>query len=65
MVRLRILVAALALAVLSGSLGSAQAATPLNLRIGWAVVPGQLTAVLFSRKDILKHYGKSYTVQTE
>lgn len=65
MMRARILAAGLALLLLSGSLGSAQAATPLNLRIGWAVVPGQLTAVLFSRKDILKHYGKSYTVQTE
>jgi sulfonate transport system substrate-binding protein len=42
----------------------AQAAEPLKLRVGWAVIPGQLTAVLFHNKDILKHYGQSYTVET-
>src|SRR6185437_7711316 len=38
-------------------------------RIGWAVVPGQLTAIIFDKSDIpvfqkdgvFKHYGKSYT----
>jgi NitT/TauT family transport system substrate-binding protein len=36
---------------------------PVKLRVAWAVIPGQLTAVLFDNKDILKHYGKSYTVE--
>jgi NitT/TauT family transport system substrate-binding protein len=44
--------------------GSARADEPLNLRLGWAVIPGQLTAILYSKPDILKHYGKSYTVET-
>ena len=51
---------ALALAVAAGP----AAAEPLKLRVGWAVVPGQLTAILFAKKDILKHYGTSYTVET-
>jgi NitT/TauT family transport system substrate-binding protein len=40
---------------------SAEAAEPLTLRIGWAVVPGQLTALIFAKPDLLAHYGKSYT----
>jgi sulfonate transport system substrate-binding protein len=43
---------------------SARADEPLKLRVGWAVVPGQLTSIIFEKKDILKHYGKSYTVET-
>ena len=35
---------------------------PLTIRIGWVVTPAQLTPVLFLKKDILKHYGKTYTV---
>ena len=38
-------------------------AEPLNIRIGWAVVPAQLTSILFVKKDILKHYGVSYTYE--
>lgn len=41
--------------------GNADAAEPLKLRIGWAVVPGQLTALIFAKPDLLPHYGKSYT----
>ena len=42
----------------------ARADEPLKLRVGWAVIPAQLTAVLFQKPDVLKHYGKSYTVET-
>jgi sulfonate transport system substrate-binding protein len=38
-------------------------AAPLPIRAGWAVVPAQLTAILFEKKDILKHYGTSYTYE--
>jgi sulfonate transport system substrate-binding protein len=41
-----------------------RAEEPVKLRLGWAVVPGQLTAILFAKKEILKHYGQSYTVET-
>jgi len=44
---------------------AARADEPLKLRIAWAVIPGQLTAVLFDNKDILKHYGQSYTVELQ
>ena len=43
--------------------GAARAEAPLKIRISWAVVPGQLTAVLFTPQEALKHYGKSYTVE--
>ena len=35
-------------------------AEPLKLRVGWAVVPSQLTSIIFMKKDILKHEGTSY-----
>ena len=38
-------------------------AAPLPIRAGWAVVPAQLTSILFEKKDILKHYGTSYTFE--
>ncbi|MPY71496.1 MAG: PhnD/SsuA/transferrin family substrate-binding protein [Alphaproteobacteria bacterium] len=46
--------------LLFGAAGAS--AEPLKIRIGWVVTPAQLTPFLFSRKEILKHYGKSYTV---
>ena len=58
--RLLPLVFGFALLCASGPAGFAE---PLKLRIGWAVVPGQLTAILFTKKDILKHYGTAYTVE--
>ncbi|HUH84607.1 MAG TPA: ABC transporter substrate-binding protein [Stellaceae bacterium] len=50
---------ALVLALAPGAWGE----EPLKLRVGWAVVPGQLSSVIFAKPDILRHYGKSYTVQ--
>jgi NitT/TauT family transport system substrate-binding protein len=56
----------LALALMSVALFAitqgASADEPLKLRVGWAVIPAQLTAVLFQKPELLKHYGKSYTV---
>ena len=54
----------LGLALLVAMAGVGQAAEPVNIRVGWAVVPGQLTSIIFAKKDILRHYGKSYTVET-
>jgi sulfonate transport system substrate-binding protein len=42
---------------------SANADEPLKIRIAWAAVPGQLPAVLYQKRDILLHYGQSYTVE--
>lgn len=38
------------------------AAEPLNIRVGWSQTPGHLVPLLFQNKDILRHYGTSYTV---
>src|SRR3954468_19448074 len=37
-------------------------AQPVKLRIGWAITPAQMHPVIFANTSILKHYGKSYTV---
>lgn len=37
-------------------------AKPLNIRIGWSQTPGHVAPLLFIKKSLLKHYGKSYTV---
>lgn len=42
---------------------AAQAQEPLKIRFGWAITPAQLLPVIFENKAVLKHYGKSYTVQ--
>jgi len=37
-------------------------AEPLNIRVGWSQTPGHMAPLLFQNKSILKHYGKTYTV---
>jgi hypothetical protein len=37
--------------------GNAEAAEPAKLRIGWAVMPGQLTALIFAKPDLFAHDG--------
>ncbi|HXS42823.1 MAG TPA: ABC transporter substrate-binding protein [Stellaceae bacterium] len=63
MIRWRLWALTAALPVLLAASGPVRAAEPLKLRIAWAVVPAQLTSVLFEKKDLLRHYGKSYTVE--
>ncbi len=41
----------------------ASAADPLKIRIGWSTMPGHMIPVLYSKPEVLKHYGKSYTVE--
>jgi len=49
--------------MLAGLALPSRADEPLKLRVGWAVVPAQLTAVFWAKPELLKHYGKSYTVE--
>src|SRR5215469_12276364 len=63
MTKFRGYVLGLALLATIGLSGLARADEPLKLRVGWAVVPAQLTSVLFAKPELLKHYGKSYTVE--
>jgi len=55
-----LMMAAAALAV--GAV-SAQAADPVKIRYGWAVVPATMVPLFPEMKDKLKHYGKSYTLE--
>lgn len=38
-------------------------ADPQAIRIGWTSMPGHMIPVLFSKPEILKHYGTSYVVE--
>jgi sulfonate transport system substrate-binding protein len=38
-------------------------ADPVTIKAAWAAVPGQMFPILMQMKDVLVHYGKSYTVQ--
>lgn len=51
-----------ALACIVGSFGPVHA-DPVKLRVAWASAPAQLTPIVFAKKDLLKHDGKSYTVE--
>jgi sulfonate transport system substrate-binding protein len=45
-----------------GNRALAQAA-PLKIRVGWVVVPASTAPLVLEKKDILKHYGQSYTAE--
>jgi len=38
-------------------------AEPVTIKAAWAAVPGQMFPILMQMKDVLVHYGKSYTVE--
>jgi NitT/TauT family transport system substrate-binding protein len=46
----------------SGGHALAQAA-PVKIRVGWVVVPASTAPLVLEKKDLLTHYGKSYTVE--
>ena len=58
--RIRALFAALSFAVAAPAIANAE---PVNIRIGWSTMPGHLIPVLYSKPEILEHYGTSYTVE--
>ena len=35
---------------------------PLTIRHGWVVMTGDMSPLIYAKPDILRHYGKSYTV---
>jgi sulfonate transport system substrate-binding protein len=45
---------------LSASL--ARAEEPLNIRIAWVVPVGNWASIIYEKKDLMTHYGKTYTV---
>lgn len=54
--------AATALALLAP--GAALSAEPAKIRIGWLLVPAEITPILFPKPDIARHLGKSYVIET-
>ena len=61
MMHTRKLLVALA-AALPLAIGSAQA-EPLKIRAGWSNTPTAMAPLIFSKKELLKHYGQSYTME--
>jgi len=59
--RIAVMMFALVLAVAAISPAPAKA-EPVKIRLGYGVLPGVISPLLFQKKEILKHYGKSYTV---
>jgi sulfonate transport system substrate-binding protein len=43
--------------------GVARSAEPVKIRMAWTVVPFEIMPVLFTVPDVMKHLGKSYTVE--
>jgi sulfonate transport system substrate-binding protein len=60
--RMRSLFAVLALAGLVLSAVAARA-EPVRIRVGWVVVPGQITPILFEPPGVTRHHGKSYVLE--
>jgi sulfonate transport system substrate-binding protein len=52
-----------ALAAILASAAVVCAEEPLKIRIGWANTPATISPLLFQKTDIMRHYGKSYTVE--
>ncbi len=42
----------------------ARAAEPVKIRVGWLLVPAEITPILFSVSGIARHEGKSYVLET-
>lgn len=43
--------------------GAAAAQAPVKVRVGYGTAPADITPIIWQKRDILKHYGKSYTVE--
>jgi NitT/TauT family transport system substrate-binding protein len=54
--------AALLALVIAAAAPSARA-EPVTIKAAWAAVPGQMFPILMQMKNVLVHYGKSYTVE--
>jgi len=58
--KVRFLKIALAVALALSSVGSARAAEPYHLRLGWVVTPADLVTLMFVKPGLAPHAGKSY-----
>jgi len=53
-----------ALAALLFGASGAPAAEPVKIRLAWVIPLTNWGSLLFEKKELLRHYGKSYTVET-
>jgi len=51
------------LLIVAASTTCALAQTPLKIRAGWVAAPNIILPFVFEKKDLLKHYGRSYTYE--
>jgi len=58
---IRIIVAALAALALGAGAAKAE---PVKIRVGWLLVPAEITPILFPEPGIARHEGKSYVLET-
>jgi sulfonate transport system substrate-binding protein len=66
--RTRTITAGLLAAILGlGALisGNPAAAEPVKIRIGWLLVPAEITPILFPADGIARHNGKSYVIESQ
>ncbi len=52
-----------AIAIGFAAIPASSMAEPVKIRLSYFIIPGIITPLLFQKKDILKNYGKSYTVE--
>ncbi len=64
MVKNRLRAAVLAAFFAVALAGTAGADEPLKIRVGWVAAPAHLLPVILTQPALLKHYGKSYTVES-
>src|ERR1700751_958617 len=55
----------LVILTLAGALWAANAASaePVKIRAGWSNTPTAMAPIIFSKPELLKHYGQSYTME--
>jgi sulfonate transport system substrate-binding protein len=57
------LIASFVLAALLACTSGLSAAEPLKIRIAWVVPIGNWASIIYEKKDLMRHYGKSYVVE--
>jgi sulfonate transport system substrate-binding protein len=61
---LRTMIHVAAAALLLFGAGTAHAADPVKIRVAWVVPVANWASILLEKKDLMKHLGKSYSVET-
>ena len=56
-------VAAILVMAVGASASTAQAQTPLKIRVAWVVPVANWASIIYHKKDLMRHYGKSYVVE--